>query len=325
MHEVDFADIFFFDGFSGKSISLTVANILLIFICLLAGALLKRYKRLPEQAHLTLNQYVIWIAIPALALHYIPKLALSTTLIFPLFTAWIIFLLSWGFFGLLGKAFRWPAKLTGALILTAGLGNTAFVGFPIIEALYGQEGLKTAIVIDQPGTFLVVSTLGVIVAAIYSGQSTSAGMLIKKVAYFPPFVGFAAALLLNLFTLPLHPILDEVTLQLARTITPVAMVSVGLQLKIEKRSSHWGFICLGLLFKLFLAPFFIWILYSFAFQQTGQEMKICVLEAAMAPMVTAAIVASAYGLKPRFSSLMLSIGIPLSLITVLLWNYFLAN
>lgn len=325
MHEVDFADIFFFDGFSGKSISLTVANILLIFICLLAGALLKRFNRLPEQAHLTLNQYVIWIAIPALALHYIPKLALSTAVIFPLLTAWIVFLLSWCFFGLLGKAFRWPAKLTGALILTAGLGNTAFVGFPMIEALYGQEGLKTAIVIDQPGTFLVVSTLGVIVAAIYSGQSTSAGMLMKKVAYFPPFVGFVIALFLNLCTLTLHPILDEVTLQLARTITPVAMISVGLQLKIEKRSSHWGFIGLGLLFKLFLAPFFIWILYRFAFQQTGQEMKICVLEAAMAPMVTAAILASAYGLKPRFSSLMLSIGIPLSLITVLLWNYFLTN
>jgi len=41
----------------------------------------------------------------------------------------------------------------------------------------------------------------------------------------------------------------------------------------------------------------------------------------MAPMVTAAIVASAYGLKPRFSSLMLSVGIPLSLITVLIWYW----
>jgi predicted permease len=54
-------------------------------------------------------------------------------------------------------------------------------------------------------------------------------------------------------------------------------------------------------------------------------MKICVLEAAMVSMVTAAIVASAYGLKPRFSSLMLSIGIPISLITVLIWNFLLSR
>ena len=144
-----------------------MANILLIFISLILGALLKRSNKLPDQSHITLNQYVIWIAIPSLALHYIPKRALSAALIFPLLTAWIIFLLSWIFFGLLGRYLHWPMKLTGALILTAGLGNTAFVGFPLIEALYGKEGLKTAIIIDQPGTFLVVSTLGVVVAALY--------------------------------------------------------------------------------------------------------------------------------------------------------------
>jgi predicted permease len=57
--------------------------------------------------------------------------------------------------------------LTGCLILTAGLGNTSFLGFPIIEALYGQEGMKTAILVDQPGTFVVLSTLGIIVATMY--------------------------------------------------------------------------------------------------------------------------------------------------------------
>lgn len=300
-----------------------MANILLIFICLIFGALLKRFKKLPDQSHITLNQFVIWIAIPSLALHYIPKLTLSAALIFPLLTAWIIFLLSWAFFGLLGKYLHWPVKLTGALILTAGLGNTAFVGFPLIEALYGQEGLKTAIVVDQPGTFLVVSTFGVVVAALYSGKTTSASTLAKKVACFPPFVGFFLALMVNIAGFPLPEMIDEVTFQLSKTITPVAMVSVGWQLKIEKRSSHWGFLGLGLLFKLFLAPLFIWVLYRFGFGQSEQEMKICVLEAAMAPMVTAAIVASAYGLKPRFSSLMLSIGIPISLITVLIWHFLL--
>jgi predicted permease len=302
-----------------------VANILLIFISLILGALLKRSNKLPDQSHVTLNQYVIWIAIPSLALHYIPKLALSAALIFPLLTAWIIFLLSWIFFGLLGRYLHWPKKLTGALILTAGLGNTAFVGFPLIEALYGKEGLKTAIIIDQPGTFLVVSTLGVVVAALYSGKTTSIGILAKKVAFFPPFVGFFLALMLNIIGWQLPETLDEVALQFSKTITPVAMVSVGWQLKIEKRSSHWGFLGLGLLFKLFFAPVFIWILYRFCFGQNGQEMKVCVLEAAMAPMVTAAIVASAYGLKPRFSSLMLSIGIPISLITVLIWNFLLSR
>jgi predicted permease len=81
---------------------------------------------------------------------------------FPL--GWLDWVCSFFVFFLLGK-YGW-SKLTGCLILTAGLGNTSFG--PIIEALYGQEGMKTAILVDQPGTFVVLSTLGIIVATMYS-------------------------------------------------------------------------------------------------------------------------------------------------------------
>ncbi|MEZ4786733.1 MAG: hypothetical protein R2790_02345 [Flavobacterium haoranii] len=33
-------------------------------------------------------------------------------------------------------------KLTGCLIVVAGLGNTSFVGFPVIEALFGKKGIE---------------------------------------------------------------------------------------------------------------------------------------------------------------------------------------
>ena len=298
-----------------------MANILLIFVCLILGMLLRVYKKVPDNGHVTLNAYIINLAIPALALYYIPGLKLSLDLLFPILTAWIVFGASWLFFGVMGHFGGWSRKLTGSLILTAGLGNTAFVGFPMIEALYGNEGLKTAIILDQPGTFLIVSTLGVIVAALYSGGDVTAGMLAKKVLYFPPFLGFVAALFLLAFQVQLPEISREMLFQIARTITPVAMVSVGLQLRLERRSSHWGFLALGLGFKLLLAPLLIFVLYAWLLDYRGPNMEICVLEAGMAPMVTAAIVASAYGLKPRFSSLMLSVGIPLSLITVLLWYW----
>lgn len=298
-----------------------MSNILVIFLCLIAGVLLKYYRQVPDNAHVALNTFVIYLAIPALALYYIPELKLDKSLLFPVATGWILFGFSWLFFGLLGHFMGWSRKLTGALILTGGLGNTAFVGFPLIEALYGTEGLKTAVLIDQPGTFFIVSTLGIIVAALYSGGEIKASIIAKKVLYFPPFIGFVVALTMLAFELNFNATTREVFLQLSRTITPVALVSVGLQLKIQLRSSHWGFLGLGLFFKLILSPLLIYFLYAILLKQSGDVMEVCVLEAAMAPMVTAAIVASAYGLKPRFSSLMLSVGIPLSLITVLIWYW----
>jgi predicted permease len=60
------------------------------------------------------------------------------------------------------------------------------LGFPLL--LYGEEGLKTAILVDQPGSFVVLSTLGM-VATIYSSGNPN-GFQIAKRFFFPPFITF---------------------------------------------------------------------------------------------------------------------------------------
>jgi len=58
---------------------------------------------------------------------------------------------------------------------------------------------------------------------------------------------------------------------------------------------------------------------ALAFRIGGVAARASVFEAAMAPMVTSAILASEYGLNPRLSNLMVSVGLLLSLITTGLW------
>ena len=143
-------------------------NILLVFLSLILGLALQRVASFPKNGHLALNQFIIYVALPALALYYIPKVAITTDLLYPLGIAWIGFVLSFLFFYALGKKMGWSNRLIGCLIITAGLGNTSFVGFPIIQALYGEEGLKAAIIVDQPGSFVVMATLGIITAGIFA-------------------------------------------------------------------------------------------------------------------------------------------------------------
>src|SRR3546814_4214907 len=71
---------------------------------------------------------------------------------------------------MLGRRLQWSRSRIGALTLVAGLGNTSFVGYPLIEALRGQEGLAYAVIADQGGCFIALAVGGVIVASIYSGQ-----------------------------------------------------------------------------------------------------------------------------------------------------------
>ena len=66
---------------------------------------------------------------------------------------------------------------------------------------------------------------------------------------------------------------------------------------------------------------FILLFFRIILGQSGVDIDVCVMEAGMAPMITAAIVCSAYGLKPRLSNMIVSIGIPLSFLTLAIWYY----
>jgi len=300
-------------------------NILLIFICLLLGFFLQKVKDFPAYSYKTLNQFIIYISLPALALYYIPKIQLDKTLLFPLGVAWLGFAFSFVFFSFLGKRYGWSGKLTGCLILTTGLGNTSFLGFPIIQALYGEKGLQTAIVVDQPGTFVVIATLGIITAAIFSNGKPDIGGITKKVLFFPPFVAFLIAALMNVFKQDFTDELQLTFQKLGSTVTPIALVAVGLQLKIERYSKHWKFLGLGLFFKLIITPAFFYILYKIIFGAKGIVIDVSIMESAMAPMITASILASTYGLKPKLSNMMIGFGIPLSFLTLAFWYLILTT
>jgi malate permease and related proteins len=294
-------------------------NVLLIFVCLLIGFGLQKVSVIPKNAHVTLNQFVIYVSLPALALFYIPKIILTLSLLYPLGIAWIGFGLAFLFFSFLGKRWGWSKKLTGCLILTAGLGNTSFVGFPIIEALYGKEGLQTAIIVDQPGSFVVMSTLGVWVATVFSSGFIKPSQIFRRIAFFPPFIAFVIAVMMSILNLDFPESLQSVFSRLGQTVTPIALVSVGLQLSIDSKSKHFQFLALGLFFKLMLMPLFFLIFYHFVLGGNGLVVEVSIIESAMAPMITGAILASSFGLKPRLSSMMVGVGIPLSLITIGIW------
>jgi len=298
-------------------------SIILLFLCMVTGLVLQRVKAFPANSYVTLNQFVIHISLPALALFYIPKIEINSQLLFPLGISWIGFLLSFVFFSVLGKIFGWSRKLIGCLILMGGLGNTSFVGFPVIEALYGNEGLQTAIIVDQPGSFMVMATLGIIVATLFSRGTPNPKTIIFKILSFPPFIAFFISILMNVLKFDFVPDLQSVFQKLGNTVTPIALVAVGLQLKFDKRSKHYNFLALGLFFKLMLTPAFFFILYKLILNQQTLQVDVSIMEAAMAPMITASVLATSYGLKPTLSTMMIGIGIPLSFLTLAFWYWIL--
>jgi predicted permease len=301
-----------------------VANFGLILLCLTVGALLKRTQKLPANAPATLNAFVMTISLPALALLSLHEIQFSGALLYPVSMAWILFILSCVFFVVVGKLRKWPRQTVGALILTGGLGNTSFVGFPLLVALFGPDALKVGVLVDQPGTFLVMASLGLLTASVFATRADSPlSSLPGRLLRFPPFIAMIAGLALHPWPLP--EAVREALLKLSAPLIPVALVSVGMQMKLNPAllRLHAPKIAIGLGFKLILAPALITLLYLAVLGARGLDIQITLVEAAMAPMVTSTILADDHGLDPPLANLMLAVGILVSLFTVPLWAYLL--
>lgn len=300
-----------------------MVNIILLAVCLLAGLTLKKTGRLPGTTPAALNGFIIHISLPALTILHIHDLAIDSSLLLTAGMAWLLFSFAWLLFAIAGKILSLDRQTIGALILVAGLGNTSFVGLPMIEAYFGKEFLGIGIIADQLGSFMVLSTLGIFVAALHSSASVTPRQMVRKILFFPPFQALMLAFILRSVVFPEWCIL--ILQKLGGTLTPLALASVGFQLHFGGIRDILKPLSGGLIYKLLLGPALIFLLYHYALGATGAVIQVTIFEAAMAPMITAGIVAIDHKLQPQLVGMLIGIGIPLSFVSLYFWHLFLTR
>jgi malate permease and related proteins len=298
-----------------------LANILLLLLCFILGILFRKTKLLPENSHIAINNILLYICLPALALLYIPELHFSINTIYPIIVAYIVFGLGVAFFIFIGKIFKLSQATVGALILTAGLCNTSFVGFPVLIALFGEEGLKIGVLVDQAGSFVILATFGIIVASVYSHGKIDYKSILKKIITYPSFIAFILGIIMNIFDLRFEGVLKSLLEKAGSPMVFLALISVGFQLKFSLKDLPVREIILGLSYKLIIAPLLIYILFFVLFKGSGLNVQVSLIEIAMPPMVLGAVLATSFNLNPKLSNLMVGIGIPLSFFTLAFWYY----
>jgi len=265
---------------------------------------------------------VIYISLPALTLFYLPALRLSWEMLYPLSVGALVLCASWMLFGIWAKISHIPVGTLGCLVLVCGLGNTSFVGFPIVKALYGEEGLRWAIFVDQ-GSFLALSLLGVPLAMRYGGRQVRAQDVIQRLFRFPPFIAFLIGLGLLITQSTLPALLNDTLGQIGSTLVPVALVSIGLRIPRTFPSAKRREVIAGLSYKMLLAPALVYSVLLLTISPEDLVFKVSVAETAMPPMVTSSIIASQYGLNPALGSFLVGVGLLLSPISLSAWWWFM--
>ncbi|MEZ5022473.1 MAG: AEC family transporter [Chitinophagales bacterium] len=286
----------------------------------LAGYFLKFVKGVPKDLFQKINTFIIFLPLPAITLLNIPKLEFTSEIAFPILSAWLIFSVAIPFFYALKQVFNWSSKTFACLVLVCGLGNTSFIGFPIIEMMYGKENMLYAILVDQ-SSFVILSTVGVIWASSFGVGKIDLKQIFLRLIKFPPFIVFVVALFINEQALmPIHQLLSF----LGSLMVPLAIFSIGMQFKFLVTDIDYKAFALGMTYKLILMPSLLFLLLFVLLKKQGLLYEITFIECAMPPMITASIIANKYKLDGQLGNALVTYGIPLSFITIWGWSILLS-
>ncbi|MBT2747210.1 MULTISPECIES: AEC family transporter [unclassified Lysobacter] len=289
----------------------------LVLAMLALGYLFLRLRALPDNAAQTLNLVVLYVCLPAAVLRYAPRLHLEPALLGVAAVPWLLLGATVLLVGALARVLGLRRDEHAVLLLTVALGNTSFLGYPLTRALIGEHALPYAVVYDQFGAFLILSTFGLWVLARYGGDAPpSARAMVLRVLKFPPLW----ALLIGFSVMPEQPPswIAGGLQRLSDALLPLAMLTIGLSVKLALPREELKPLIAGLGLKLALMPALAWVLVPMLGLH-GEMARATVLEAAMPPMVTAGALAIAHQLAPRLAAAMVGYGLLLSLLTLPLW------
>lgn len=289
----------------------------LVLAMLVLGYLFQRLRVLPDNAAQTLNLVVLYVCLPAAVLRYAPRLHLEPALLGVAAVPWLLLGATVLVVGALSRWLNFRRDEHAVLLLTVALGNTSFLGYPLTRALIGEHALPYAVVYDQFGAFLILSTFGLWVLARYGSDTRpSARDMALRIVKFPPLW----ALLIGFSVMPADPpsAIVGALQRLSDALLPLAMLTIGLSVKLALPRDELKPLACGLALKLALMPALAWALVPLLGLH-GEMARTTVLEAAMPSMVTAGALAIAHQLAPRLAAAMVGYGLLLSLLTLPLW------
>ena len=291
--------------------------LLFVLLMLALGYGCARLRLFPDNTAEVLNLFALYLCLPAAVLRFVPKLQFGADLALVALVPWLVLALSIALILPLARLLRLRDEERAVLLLCVPLGNTSFLGYPLTEALLGSDALPYAVIYDQFGSFLILTSWGLWILARYGGDARpTPAMMLRKLLRFPPFVALVFALTL----MPAEPpaLIASVLAKLSDTLLPTAVLAVGLSLKLRLPRDELAPLGAGLVLKLALLP-----AAAFAFVTLRHDAStagaVTVLETAMPPMITAGALAISHRLAPSLAAALVGYGTVLSLATLPLW------
>jgi predicted permease len=225
----------------------------LIFVGI--GVALRHFGALRREDARALSNVIVYVALPALIFTSVAKAPLSLEFLKAAGVAWAVSLAALSVAWEVAHALNLPRRTAGAFVLVAALGNTGYLGYPVVRALLGEGAMPAAVFYDVFGTVAVLFTLGIAVAARH-GEHEGRLNVLKELFTFPAMVALLVALAYRFVPLPgpVSATVMEWTGVAASMAMPLIMVSLGVSLDMTALRGSWKPLGAAAGIKLLLLP-----------------------------------------------------------------------
>nr|WP_320012653.1 AEC family transporter [uncultured Desulfobulbus sp.] len=289
-------------------------NFILILFFVGLGSLFRRVQAFPESTAQVLNMFALYLALPAVILLKVPQVSFSIEMVIPIIVSWVMLLLSAFLVYTVGRRLAWSRETIGVLLLVVPMGNTSFMGVPMVNAFFGEVGLPYLIVYDQLGTMVGFATYGSVILAIYgSERKVQIGRVVRQSLSFPPTLALLMGLVLRFWTYP-AVVVEQLEI-LGSMLTPLVMTAIGFQLTIRLSRGVLAPLGFGLAVKMVITPL-VALGGTHLLGLNSLATDISIFEAGMPPMVTSAAIAIAAGLLPELAAALVSLGLAIGFVTL---------
>ena len=300
------------------------------------GALLQRFAPrrgeplgLHQRVPLELGRFLFWFGIPLSIVGFMRRADLSGNLYLAPIVAWAAILL-----GLLCSRLwirrtpqtPWPPPTQGSFSLAAMLGNTGYIGYPVVLLLpqLGVGVFGWALFYDALGTLLGSYGLGAILATEMGGhhrlqprpQSRQWLTRLRAVAQNPIILAFGLGLVLKAIALPAW--LDQGLYQFAWAIVVLSLMLMGLRIQQLSSWQHLHRATVAVAIKMLVLPLAVGIGLTLL-GVDGAPRLVMILQAGMPCAFSNLVLAEAYDLDRDLSVTCIGLSSASLLLTLPLW------
>lgn len=306
------------------SITVLLTQMIKLFIIICVGFVLSKVKILDNHTRGQLTKILLYVTTPALIIHsFIENMGGSRAVLLKLFgVATITYLLLPLAGVILMLLLRVSKKERGMYIFMTTFANVGFMGFPVVEALFGSQGVFYTAVFNCMFN-IVIFSFGVVLMYYgeEDGKSLKEVLSLKKIMN-PGIIGCLCAIIIFLAGIMVPPVVDDVFASVGGLTSPLAMILVGASLAGMKAKELFGGVRIYVftVLKQIAIPLLTWPLISIFI--TDELLSAVTLLMVSMPVANSAVLfATEYGKDEKLAAKGIFITTVASLVTIPLVVY----